>query len=235
MTMPDVVQNYRTDMVLGPRATQQYVLAEFGARTIPSCSCPFCKRQWTQAQTDPRCFAWKPDLSNDARWPNIDNNHIRESECRCFYTACTDIIQNLANAKATPVPTATAPALGPNTLHGLNVDCAGFIEDPGTKQVYNIWANNRNRYCLCFWCNADWCQSSDGKHVSNSINKKWLKPSDCACCVTATQKAVTETGATCKLTERAVSGPCICKLCNMKNEFAEPNQKDGSYVCYSCR
>ncbi len=28
---------------------------------------------------------------------------------------------------------------------------------------------------------------------------------------------------------------CNCKKCNMKNEFAEPNQKDGTYVCYMCR
>ena len=28
---------------------------------------------------------------------------------------------------------------------------------------------------------------------------------------------------------------CICKKCNMKNEHAEANQKDGSYICYNCR
>lgn len=27
---------------------------------------------------------------------------------------------------------------------------------------------------------------------------------------------------------------CVCK-CGMRNEYAEPNQKDGSYVCYVCR
>ncbi len=30
-------------------------------------------------------------------------------------------------------------------------------------------------------------------------------------------------------------GPVICKTCNMKNDYGEPNQKDGSYVCYGCR
>lgn len=28
---------------------------------------------------------------------------------------------------------------------------------------------------------------------------------------------------------------CVCKKCNMKNEHAEPNQNDGTYVCYNCR
>jgi len=27
----------------------------------------------------------------------------------------------------------------------------------------------------------------------------------------------------------------ICKKCNAKNDYAEPNQKDGSYVCFECR
>ena len=31
------------------------------------------------------------------------------------------------------------------------------------------------------------------------------------------------------------SGPCICKKCNEKNDYAEPNQPDGGYVCYQCR
>lgn len=28
---------------------------------------------------------------------------------------------------------------------------------------------------------------------------------------------------------------CICKKCNTQNEQAEPNQSDGSYVCFNCR
>lgn len=28
---------------------------------------------------------------------------------------------------------------------------------------------------------------------------------------------------------------CVCKKCNAKNEYAEPNEPDGSYVCYDCR
>lgn len=27
----------------------------------------------------------------------------------------------------------------------------------------------------------------------------------------------------------------ICKACKLKNEFATPNQPDGSYICYECR
>lgn len=30
-------------------------------------------------------------------------------------------------------------------------------------------------------------------------------------------------------------GPCVCKKCNSMNVHAEPNQKDGTYVCYECR
>lgn len=29
---------------------------------------------------------------------------------------------------------------------------------------------------------------------------------------------------------------CVCKRCNSRNKWAEPNQKDGtSYICYECR
>jgi hypothetical protein len=35
--------------------------------------------------------------------------------------------------------------------------------------------------------------------------------------------------------KEAPPGGCNCRKCNMKNEFAAPNQKDGSYVCYTCR
>jgi hypothetical protein len=30
-------------------------------------------------------------------------------------------------------------------------------------------------------------------------------------------------------------GPCVCSRCNSKNDYAEPNQKDGTYVCFECR
>jgi hypothetical protein len=26
-----------------------------------------------------------------------------------------------------------------------------------------------------------------------------------------------------------------CKVCNFKNDFAEANQDDGTYVCFNCR
>jgi hypothetical protein len=28
---------------------------------------------------------------------------------------------------------------------------------------------------------------------------------------------------------------CACKACGITNEYAEPNQSDGTYVCYNCR
>lgn len=28
---------------------------------------------------------------------------------------------------------------------------------------------------------------------------------------------------------------CNCKKCKEHNEYAEPNQSDGSFICYSCR
>ena len=31
------------------------------------------------------------------------------------------------------------------------------------------------------------------------------------------------------------NGGCCCKRCGSRNEYAEPNQKDGSYFCYECR
>ena len=27
----------------------------------------------------------------------------------------------------------------------------------------------------------------------------------------------------------------VCKVCKLKNDFADPNQWDGSYLCYECR
>jgi hypothetical protein len=31
------------------------------------------------------------------------------------------------------------------------------------------------------------------------------------------------------------AGQHVCSKCNEKNEYAEPNQSDGSYICYNCR
>lgn len=28
---------------------------------------------------------------------------------------------------------------------------------------------------------------------------------------------------------------CNCKICNTTNEYAQPNQSDGTYLCYDCR
>lgn len=34
----------------------------------------------------------------------------------------------------------------------------------------------------------------------------------------------------------SVRASCMnCKTCNMHNEYAEPNQDDGGYLCYECR
>ena len=31
------------------------------------------------------------------------------------------------------------------------------------------------------------------------------------------------------------SSGCICKRCNSKNDYAQPNQADGTYICFECR
>lgn len=31
------------------------------------------------------------------------------------------------------------------------------------------------------------------------------------------------------------TGGCSCKKCREFNEYAEPNQEDGTFICYSCR
>jgi len=36
-------------------------------------------------------------------------------------------------------------------------------------------------------------------------------------------------------TEMKVSGPISCSSCNMINEYAEPNQSNGTYICYNCK
>ncbi len=28
---------------------------------------------------------------------------------------------------------------------------------------------------------------------------------------------------------------CVCHRCNARNEYAAPNQKDGTYICFECR
>lgn len=33
----------------------------------------------------------------------------------------------------------------------------------------------------------------------------------------------------------APAGGCTCTKCNTLNEYAAPNKKDGTYVCFSCR
>lgn len=33
----------------------------------------------------------------------------------------------------------------------------------------------------------------------------------------------------------ASAAGCICTKCNAKNEFAVPNQRNGTYVCFECR
>jgi hypothetical protein len=33
---------------------------------------------------------------------------------------------------------------------------------------------------------------------------------------------------------QAVTG-VVCRECKDKNDFAEPNQPDGSYICFGCR
>lgn len=30
-------------------------------------------------------------------------------------------------------------------------------------------------------------------------------------------------------------GGCVCKKCNTSNEYAAPNQDDGTYICFGCR
>lgn len=38
-----------------------------------------------------------------------------------------------------------------------------------------------------------------------------------------------------KLISVAKAAGMRCKSCNASNEYAEPNQNDGSYLCYDCR
>jgi hypothetical protein len=38
-----------------------------------------------------------------------------------------------------------------------------------------------------------------------------------------------------ELKVKAHSGGCRCKGCQIFNEYAEPNQEDNSFICYSCK
>lgn len=37
------------------------------------------------------------------------------------------------------------------------------------------------------------------------------------------------------LTRPSHPNGCVCKKCNSGNPFAEPNQADGTYICFECR
>lgn len=42
-------------------------------------------------------------------------------------------------------------------------------------------------------------------------------------------------GPTNNITPNTVSGGMNCKKCNAYNQYAAPNQADGTFICYSCR
>lgn len=89
-----------------------------------------------------------------------------------------------------------------------------FLLDNG----YSFVIERRDRrYATRFWN----ITKRNGKPYIPAGMAQWLPTKDQA---VAAEHVVT-----------APPGGCVCKRCNMFNDCAAPNQKDGSYLCYECR
>lgn len=86
------------------------------------------------------------------------------------------------------------------------------------------WAANRIASCACEYCHGTdictiqmcWNTFYGAKPTTNGSSSQF-----------ATAKAQS-------VSERSY-GPMHCVKCNEKNDYAEPNRADGSYMCFGCR
>jgi len=103
---------------------------------------------------------------------------------------------------------------------------------------YELWSKTRGDHCYCDWCEGHFMA------LNKDPNGNWLWD-QCVWSKKCVQENIgdplTEANAMCwhiKLTsapKAKIIKPVYCKSCNLYNEYAESNQKDGSYLCFNCR
>lgn len=94
------------------------------------------------------------------------------------------------------------------------------------------WEEKRDPGCACPYCSHSFYTYNKPKgqtlYVWPSTNRLKIGPP--GCWGDATWESIDDVWA-----RRAQPSGCVCFRCNNKNEFAEPNQKDGRYLCFECR
>ncbi len=110
----------------------------------------------------------------------------------------------------------------------------------------NVWVQNRNTSCLCDWClghfkpiKQDWSIVEWDNFATHHTPGITLNKAD-ACCAGSPALApkFDIKFQLHNIAQFAGTGKelgCICVKCNSKNEFAEPNQPNGKYICFECR
>lgn len=81
----------------------------------------------------------------------------------------------------------------------------------------------RNWNDVCRNCHAEWASHTPGDTCLGGRGM-YIPPNSIVADLTATVPSTGHSGA-----------HCAVKMCNTYNDFAEPNQPDGTHICYSCR
>lgn len=101
---------------------------------------------------------------------------------------------------------------------GYNVIIVGFVNKPSFTKHYNAGVNLTTSITFSQATKVSTSLASygyyahlDGNYVISFLSKNDIKSVNC------------------------ISGNCVCKKCNLKNEYAVPNQIDGSFLCKGCK
>lgn len=118
-----------------------------------------------------------------------------------------------------------------NTTNTINITCSNYIQQ---HNLYHYYYYNNPWTSYCITVNTTNTQTLNQVYLwpGQFLPQKpiVLDPSD------PTRVLSEEELAAEKALEKAKSiNGHTCKACNEKNEYATPNQTDGSYICYNCR
>jgi len=114
------------------------------------------------------------------------------------------------------------------------------------KSSLQMWEDTRVQDCDCKFCIGEWWTTDKlGEiHIKGPMWDKYSSPSTPGARERAvtfgTQEYLLVPAACLNLKKTSTikfnyPNGVVCKKCNCKNEYAEPNQDDLSYICYSCR
>lgn len=87
---------------------------------------------------------------------------------------------------------------------------------------------------ICDWCSGcfsaqgvpiDWTNAQWNYRAKNHLQGTSLTPSDIYCAFSKKEP----------ISKPPSKEGFNCFRCNFKNDYAEANQKDGSYICFNCR